>query len=198
VGDRSSATPAGPFRWAAAPVTRITATQCDTAPLFAQAQHDGFAAQGVARTHREVRLLRDDALLIFDWVSGAPSEPFAVHWRPPVGVRAEHRDGALCLMDAAVDGVRAPVLATIVIPADWQAVTTTAPHSPGYGVCDEVVGFTCHPREAATTACCTLLLTGPIDATTVLTPLAETGAAAPAWRLQWGDLDCTVTPASFR
>jgi hypothetical protein len=197
-GDHSSAVPSGPFRWARTPVTHITAASCDAAPWFVQARHDGFVDRGLAATWREVRLLREDALLVIDWVSGAPAEPLAVHWRPPIEVRAECTATVATLHDAGSRALRAPALATIVIPSDWQLSPSVSPWSAGYGVRDEVVGVSCRPLDSRTTACCTLLLAGDAPRNARITRADTAADAPPAWHVVWGDVQELVTPASFR
>jgi hypothetical protein len=87
------------------------------------------------------------------------------------------------------------VLATIVIPADWQAMASAAPYSSGYGVVDDVPGVTCAPRTPGVMACCSLLLAGPDQHDARITPRDD---EVLAWRVQWRELDLVVTPASFR
>lgn len=195
VGARSSATPAGPFRWARAPRTDIAGVELAGTTPRVQARHDGFTG---ARTWRELRVLHEDALLVIDWVEGAPDGPLAIHWRPPLGVRAEPAPHGLRLLDgaaAADPSVRAPVLATIVIPADWQAMASTAPYSSGYGVVQDAPGVTCAPRTPGVMACCSLLLAGPDHDDARITPR---DAEARSWRVEWRGLDLLVTPTAFR
>ena len=198
IGAASSATPAGPFRWGRTPVTHITAASCDATPLFVQARHDGYAAAGASAVWREVRLFRDDALLVFDWVSGQPAQPLAIHWRPPADVSAHPTTCGAELREVASAGARAPALATIVIPSDWQMHASISPYSPGYGVRAEVSGVSCVPRDSSCSACCTLLLAGDPPADVRITRAASDADASPAWIVEWGETRELVSPASFR
>jgi hypothetical protein len=207
VGEASSATPAGPFRWARVPITTVTGVTMQGDTPLVQAWHDGFAAlaaEGTGRTWRELRLMGSDALLVLDWFEGRPTQPLGIHWRPPAGVRAVPEPGRILLVDETLASDRAPVLATIVIPSQWRADATVQGYSPGYAVCIDVTGVTCRPVHDTVHACCALVVAGLAPADTTVTwadaaPDAQLahGAASPAWRVQHNGRVQFVTPTSF-
>ncbi len=205
VGDASSATPGGPFRWTRVPTTCVTGTRLHGSEQVAQAWHDGFGTlvrTGTGRSWRELRLLHDQALLVFDWFDGEPIEPLRLHWRPPVGVRAVVEQHRILLLDDTVSSDRAHVLATIVIPPEWHADITMQGYSPGYAVCANVTGVTCTPVQAEVRACCALVVPGLASSDVSVRsvePLSPDHAARgwPSWRVVLYQRDDIVTPTSF-
>jgi hypothetical protein len=154
VGEGSSATPGGPFRWARSTDAVLHAVALDGTVQMASAWHDGYAAlaaHGRGRVWRELTLLHDDELLlVIDRVEGTFSEPLQVHWRPPAGVHVEcdrsHlrlvSDVPACGSGASIGGA---VLATVVISSDWQAAPSVSGSSAGYAVREAVTGATVTP-----------------------------------------------------
>ena len=215
VGERSSAQPAGPFRWASAPVT--TVLEADLARDAAQgpalhAMHTGYATlatAGPGLVHREVRRLAPEGLLVIDRVHGRFGHPATLCWRPPAGVRAQLVDERILLvaehgMSAALTGhapegadgaARAPVLATIVIPADWRATTSVSGYSAGYAERTEVVGAVCRAAGGDDIACCTLIWPGLAPA---VVRIERRAGMTPAWRVMLPDREFVVTTSPFR